>query len=339
MSFILAAALLLVLCSAAASLVLLLPVVVAAESLPHASLRLARRFWLAANMMPVALGLLLTLAAFLFLGGNIAADPHNAEIRTRPHLCLLSLTTAPDARFRFHLYGLIAVGLVLFALVRLVWGLQSSLRAQRLADRLQDATATESRRRVLQVDTPAADCFSIGLSRPVIVMTDGLVQALTAEELAAVLAHEQAHLAHRDLPAELLLRAVSDALIWLPTTHYFLHTARGAIERRCDEVAAAETSPAALAGALRKLGEVKQARQVQLQGDLATLRPTFPDYANPRARLAALASEGDVSLALPLPVILGVEAALLLAALAWLADPLHDTLYCAAKSLLKVMRP
>jgi len=339
LSFILAAALLLVLCSAAVSLVLLLPAVVAAESLHDGPLRLARRFWLAANIMPAALGLLLALAAFLFLGGNIAADPHNAEINTRPHLCLLSLTTAPDAPFRFRLYGLIALGLVLFALVRLVWGLQSSLRAQRLADRLQDAAATESGRRVLRVDAPAADCFAIGLSRPVIVITSGLEQALTADELAAVLAHEQGHLAHRDLPAQLLLRAVSDALIWLPTTHYFLHMARGVIERRCDEVAAAATSPEALAAALRKLGEIKQARQAQLQGDLAPLRPAFPDHAHPRARLAALASEGDVSLALPLPVILGIEAALLLAVVAWLADPLHDTLYCAAKSLLHVMRP
>ncbi|MBU0610704.1 MAG: hypothetical protein KKI08_22660, partial [Armatimonadetes bacterium] len=76
MSSILAAALLFVLCSAAASLILLLPAVVAAESLHHVPLRLARRFWLIANVLPTALGLLLTVAAFLLLAGNIAADPH-----------------------------------------------------------------------------------------------------------------------------------------------------------------------------------------------------------------------------------------------------------------------
>jgi len=338
LSSILAAALLFVLCSAAASLILLLPVVVAAESLHHVPLRLARRFWLIANVLPTALGLLLTVAAFLFLGGDIAADPHHIEINTRPHLCLLHMTTSPDAPFRFRLYALVAVGLLLFALVRLAWGLLSSLRAQRLADRLREAAPPDGDSRVLNVDSPEADCFSIGLSRPIIVVTRGLREALTPEGLQAVLAHERAHLAHHDIPAELLLRAVSDVLIWLPNTHYLLHMARGAVERRCDAVAAEQTAAEALASALMKLGEIKQARQVQLQGDLAPLRPTFPDYANPRARLAALAATDDVSLALPLSGILGIEAAVLLTAAAWLAHPLHDTLYCAAGALLAVMR-
>ncbi len=338
MSVILAAALMFVSTSAAASLILLLPAVVAAESLPHAPLRLARRFWLIANAAPVAAGAIATAVGFLFLGGNIAADPHHAEILTRSHLCLRRVTELPDAPFRFHMYATVALGLVLFVLVRLAWGLQSSLRAQALADRLADAAAP-GEARVLRADSPEADCFSLGLTRPAIVVTDGLARALTAEELEAVLAHEQCHVTHGDLPVALLLRAVSDALIWLPTTHYFLHMARGVIERRCDEVAAAHTSRPALASALRKLADLKQARQAQLQGDLAPLRPTFPDHSHPRARLATLASEGYSSLALPLPVILAIEAALALAAVAWLADPLHDTLYCAAKSLLQVLQP
>jgi len=339
LSVILAAALLLVLFSAAASLILLLPVVVAAESLHNAPLRIARRFWLIANLLPAAAGGVATVAAFLFLHGDIAADPHNVELRTRPHLCMLRVTSLPDAPFRFHLYGLIAVGLLLFALVRLVWGLLSSLRAQRLADRLQDATERgDGGAPVLRVDGAEADCFAIGLWRPLIVMTDGLARALGPDEAQAVLAHEQAHIAHRDLPVELLLRALGDALIWLPTTHYFLHMARGAMERRCDEVAAAATSPEALAAALETLAETKLTRQVQLQGDLAVLRPTFAAYSNPQARLAALGGAGYISLALPLPVIIGLELAVLLAAAAWLAEPIHDTLYCAARSLLDVMR-
>jgi Zn-dependent protease with chaperone function len=336
LSALLAAALCFVLCSAAASLLLLLPVVVAAESLP-ATGRLPRRFWLLANLLPPAAGLLLTILAFAFLGGNIAANPHHAELRTRPHLCLLAFTATPDAPFRYRLYALIAVGLLLFALVRLLWGLHSSLRAQRLADRLTDAPGRSSLPRLLRVPGDEADGFSLGLWRPVTVVTEGLIAALSPDELAAVLAHEQAHIAHRDIPVQLLLRAAGDALIWLPTTHYYLHMARGALERRADEVAAARTSPEALAAALRTLGEIKQARQ--LQGDLAALRPAFPDYAHPRARLAALAGEAYISLALPLPVILGVEAALLVAAIAWLAEPLHDTLYCAARSLLDVLTP
>lgn len=336
MSFILAAALLFVLYSAAASLVLLLPVVVAAESLHNTSLRVARRFWLVATGLPVLFGVVATVAALVF-SGDPSGDPHHAEIRTRPHLCLAQFTALADAPFRYRLYALVALGLILFALVRLVWALVTSLRAQRLADRLREVAEPIAGTPVLTVETEEADCFTIGLSRPLVIMTKGLPAVLSPDELRAVVAHEQCHVQHRDVPAELLLRTVTDSLIFLPSTHYYLHQARATIERHCDAAATAATGAEPLMSALRKMDELKHARQVHLQGDLAPLRPTFPGYANPRARLAALGAAEGPSLALPLPAIIGIEVALLLAAIAWLADPLHDTLYCSADALVRVL--
>lgn len=336
MSFLLAAALMFVLCSAAASLILLLPAIVAAESLHNAAAATSRRFWLIVNALPVLGGLLLTVAGFLFPSGDIAANPH--QLRVRPHLCLQQLTSLPDAPFRFRLYGLMALGLIAFALVRLIWGLASSARAQRLAQRLHEATDRVGEVAVLTLETPEADCFSLGLSEPMIVMTEGLRQALDEAEVQAVVAHEQCHVAHDDIPAELGLRAATDLLLWLPTTHYYRQAARAAMEHTCDARAAERTSVAALTSALRKLASLKQARQLKRQGDLAALKPTFPDYANPRARLAALAAEQLTSIALPLTVIVGLEVALGIVALLWLADPLHDSLYCIAASLRAVMR-
>lgn len=338
LSLILAAALMFVLTSAAASLILLLPVIVAAESLHNLPLRAARRFWIVATTLPVLVGVVATAAGFGFLSGGIAANPHEAELRTRTHVCLARLTMMPDAAFRFRLYALLALGLLLFALARLVWGLYSSWRAQALADRLRELVEPVAGSQALLADSEEADCFSIGLSRPVVVLTEGLSRALTEEELAAVLAHEQCHVRHADLPAELVLRALSDPLIWVPSTHYYLHMARAAMEQRCDEQAAEQTSRPALLSALEKMARAKQARQVRLQGDLAPLRPTFPGYANPAARMDALTRQRYVSVALPLPVIIGLEIVLLLATAGWLRHPIHDTLYCAVDSLRRVLR-
>ena len=315
MSFILAAALMLVLCSAAASLILALPVAVAAESLQNTPAAIARRFWLTVNLLPLLCGVLLTVSGFLFLSGDISADPH--QLRVRSHVCLQQLTDLPDAAFRFRIYSLLAMGLLLFALVRLVWGWASSARAQRLAQRLREATERVGEADVFTLELAEADCFALGLEAPVIVMTEGLRAALGEAEVQAVLAHEQCHVTHDDVMAQLALRGLSDALIFLPTTHYYLHAARAAMEQTCDEAAVEQTSAEGLIAALRKLGELKQARQLKLEGDLAPLKPTFPSYSNPRARLAALTGQRYVSIALPLWVIIGIEAAVLVAALAW----------------------
>jgi Zn-dependent protease with chaperone function len=314
---------------------LALPVAVAAESLQNTPAAVARRFWLVVNLLPLLCGLLLTVSGFLFLSGDISANPH--QLRVRPHVCLQQLTDLPDAPFRFRLYALLALGLMLFALVRLVWGWASSARAQRLAQRLREASDRIGEADVFTLELPEADCFALGLEAPVIVMTEGLKEALEEAEVQAVLAHEQCHVIHDDVLAQLALRGLSDALIVLPSTHYYLHAARAAMEQTCDERAAAQTSAEALMSALRKLGDLKQARQLKLEGDLAPLKPTFPSYSNPRARLAALAGQRYVSVALPLWVIIGIELAVLIAALAWQAQPLHDTLYCWAHALRTVM--
>jgi Zn-dependent protease with chaperone function len=326
----------LVLCSAAASLILALPLIVAAESLHNAPAAVGRRFWLTANVLPLLCGLLLTAAGFLFLSGDIAANPH--QLRVRPHICLQQLTDLPDAPFRFRLYALLALSLLLFGLVRLIWGVASSARAQRIAHRLREATEQVGEAEVFTLEAPEADCFSLGLDEPVIIVTEGLRQTLGEAEMAAVLAHEHCHVTHDDVLAQLALRALSDPLIFLPTTYYYLRAARAAMEHTCDGLAAEQTSPEALISALSKLGALKQARQLKLEGDLAPLKPTFPSYADPQARLAALAYPRDLSIALSLRAILWIETVILIVALAWLAEPLHDTLYCWSHSLLAVMR-
>jgi Zn-dependent protease with chaperone function len=327
------AALLLLLGGAATSVILALPVAVAAESLTNASLAVARRFWIIVNILPLAAGCLLMAAGFLFQYGDITATPH--QERVRAHLCLLRFTSLPDAPFRSHLCAIAALALILYALVRFVLSLRASRRAERIARLLADGDTDEAPLVVLPVEEP--DCFSLGLNRPVMLMTEGLTQLLTAAEAEAVLAHERCHVRHRDNWLELLMRLATDALVWVPSTHYYLRSLRSTLEQSCDRAGAEATSAEALASALGKLEAAKKAQQLKLQGDLASLRPLFPSHANPAGRLAVLLGERYVSLALPLPVIAGLELAVLAACALWFSRPLHDTLYCATKSLLAVL--
>lgn len=338
MAGIAAAALMLVLCSAAASLVLALPVLVATESLYNQSPTNIRRFWIAVNILPLIAGSIFTATAFLFQFGDLTATPH--QLTGRTHFCVQRLTQFPDAPFRFRLAAIFALGLLLYALGRFVMSLHATWRAERLAAKLSEPPDPDNPAApapVIVLDSNEADCFSLGIRNPVVVVTSGLPGVLSNDETEAVLAHEDCHVQHHDNLLELLMRLATDALVWLPTTHYYLRSLRAAVEQACDAGAAAAVSPETVASALQKMEHVKKARQLKLQGDLAPLRPTFPGYASPAARVAALLGERYASLALPLPVILGLEAAVLLVAILWFARPLHDTLHCAAQSLPLVL--
>lgn len=332
MAGVLAAVLLVVVLGAAASLLLALPVAVAAESLVGRSAALARRFWHWAAALPLLTGLALAGCAFLFLHGDLAASPH--QDRIRPHLCLRALTALPDAPFRFQLYAWIALGLLVFAVVRLFLALRS---AQRL-ERLRQAAPADETVPVLELPLPQPEAFTLGLWHPVVVRGSGLRLVLTGPEQQAVMAHEICHARHRDPLAEVLLRLVTDPLLWLPTTHYYLRQARLARERCCDEAAAKATAPEVLAAALEKLAARQQQRQQQRQGELARLRPVFPEHADPGARLAGLSEATAPTLAPRLRVMLAVEGVVVAGAVLWLHRPLHDTLYCLAESVLHVLR-
>lgn len=331
MGSLLAPALLIVLGGAAVSLLLALPVAVAAESLAGLSARLQRRFWLVVCALPALGGVLLAGLALLALTGGPGADPHQERIR--PHLCLLARTQLPDASFRFTLYAVLALGLLLFALVRGVLSLQASGRAERLLAGVRgEGEAT------LRLPSATPQCFTLGLTRPVLVTTEALHDLLTPAELQAVLAHEACHQRHHDTLVELALRLATDPFIWLPTTHLYLRAARRARELTCDEAAAAVAGSKALQQALEKLEQAGRQRHEQARGDLADLQPPFPDYASPADRRQALQQRECSSLALPLGVLLTLQGGVVGLAMLWFWQPLRDTLYCLAASLLAVYR-
>lgn len=106
---------------------------------------------------------------------------------------------------------------------------------------------------VLNHPAPVAYCLPGG-SRSVTVLSEGLLGLLTAEELRAVMLHEQSHLVQRH---HLLLWAFSAwraALPWLPTSRLAQQAVTGLSEMLADDAALAAVDRATLIRAVALVG-------------------------------------------------------------------------------------
>ncbi len=103
-------------------------------------------------------------------------------------------------------------------MTRRMW---SGLRRQRIDAPAGLVAAAESAglvgRRVVVVDANEAFSFCRGLVFPQVVVSSGLVDALEADELKAVLVHEAAHARRRDPLRALVAHSVAAGLFFLPT--------------------------------------------------------------------------------------------------------------------------
>lgn len=96
--------------------------------------------------------------------------------------------------------------------------------------------------------------FVWGYTRSKLLLSSGLLNTLTAEELAGVLEHEAAHHARRDNLAKLVLAICSRLSLVFPLTRLVLQWRNEQVELICDEVAVAYTSsPLEIADALVKV--------------------------------------------------------------------------------------
>jgi hypothetical protein len=98
----------------------------------------------------------------------------------------------------------------------------------------------------------------VGMLRPRLFVAEKVLAGLTDEELAAVLAHEEGHLAARDNLKGLLLRCCPDPLALLPLGDRLCRAWAEAAEAAADEHATRAGSPRALAlaGALVKVARM-----------------------------------------------------------------------------------
>jgi Zn-dependent protease with chaperone function len=175
---------------------------------------------------------------------------------------------------------------------------------------------------VLATETPL--CVLVGVLRPVVVLSEGLVAGLPAPSLLAVLRHEQAHARRRDTLVRLVARV--STLFVLPSVRArLLEALELAAEQSCDEAAAASLGRMSVADAILRVERM-------LAAHVTGLRPVaefFGGHAVPQ-RIHALLEEprrqghaGAFAAALALVVALALAA----------SKPLHHSI----ESLLGVL--
>ena len=240
---------------------------------------LARARWTArVPAAAVALWQAVTLAAVLSAIGVILAGPEEL-VRATGEGAIAALVAA------------LAVAAVVVA--RLLWclgGVMYRSRARRerhrtlvdLLDRAERRADLTAEVRVLDGPVPVAYCLP-GRS-PRVVVSDGALRLLTAEQIGAVIAHEQAHLRgrhelvtesftafHRAVPRPLRSRAPLDAIHLL-------------LEMLADDAARRQYGAEPLRAALAAMGPATGAPPEELARRLARLAP---GAQGPDARLAA----------------------------------------------------
>lgn len=161
-------------------------------------------------------------------------------------LCLTALETLFDpVHYAFH--AIFAAGLLYAAYDRLrAWrvlrGTVALLEARSPApgDVFWQAAADAQvdPRRVRIVDGLANPALTAGVFRPRIYLAAALGSSLTAEQLAAVLAHEGAHVARRDPLRLSVLRFLACTLFWLPALRRLTDDLADEAEVRADDCAA-----------------------------------------------------------------------------------------------------
>lgn len=238
---------------------------------------------------------------------------------------LVALAVAACAAFSTCLFFLVAFGdlppssiFVAFvagaSTVAFAWTALRYLREQRLlrglpAERLHNGRLREVARAaganevlVSPASRPAAFC--VGIIRPRVVITKGLLDRLNSEEQAAVVWHEVHHLRGREPLKCLVGRLAAGTFFWIPSLGDLLERYLLAKELAADSLAVERTSRRALAGALVEvvgeptptgavgLAEYAAARVDRLFDPHASLPPLFRFR---RLMVSALAAAGVVT--------------------------------------------
>ncbi len=136
-------------------------------------------------------------------------------------------------------------------------------------------TAGVDPRIIRVVDGLPNPAFTVGWLRPRIYLARSLADRLSAEQLAAVLAHEGAHVGRRDPLRLSVLRFFAYAIFWVPTLKRLAEDMADEAEVQADDVAAG-SEPLILASAILSVAEWEQSR-LQLAGTVGFTRPDILD--------------------------------------------------------------
>ncbi|MGE0129264.1 MAG: M56 family metallopeptidase [Blastocatellales bacterium] len=223
------------------------------------------RIYSAAVVLPPLVAAWLTSAAFLpeWWLGEAAFDAAHPQPLHQLHL-LGELTAKLEPALAY-----VTVSLVLLSAISVAWlSVRGYLRLNALIERLDvkaqpplpeqlaliKSASAHSKLRIGLVMSDHPFSFVWGFHRSRLVLSSGLLNMLTPDELRGVIAHEAAHDSRRDNLAKLVLSLFGYASLAFPLTRLILKYRAEQVELLCDEMAAARTAvPLDLAEALVKL--------------------------------------------------------------------------------------
>jgi ankyrin repeat protein/beta-lactamase regulating signal transducer with metallopeptidase domain len=166
--------------------------------------------------------------------------------------------------------GLWAAGVLLLSM-RLLWGWRRLRRMKRFGSETACAgwrAAAEGICRKMRVSRPVRLLESalaeapvvVGWLRPVILVPASALTGLTPEQLAAVLAHEIAHVRRHDCLVNMLQMVVETLLFYHPAVHWASRRIRVEREHCCDDMAVAQCGDSVTyAGALAAMERLRGA--------------------------------------------------------------------------------
>ncbi|MFQ5882990.1 MAG: M56 family metallopeptidase [Candidatus Methylomirabilales bacterium] len=119
-------------------------------------------------------------------------------------------------------------------------------------------------------ETPRPMALTLGLVRPQVLLSEGMISTLSEEELGAVLCHEVGHVRHRDPFRLALVRFLADAVWFLPVARPLAGNFADAVEEKADDWAVASTrQPVELASALVKTAKAAVGQPIPAATSLA----------------------------------------------------------------------
>lgn len=126
--------------------------------------------------------------------------------------------------------------------------------------------------------------FATGILHPRVCLSNGLIAMLTANEAAAVVCHEWAHVIRRDTLLNWATRLLRDMLFFFPGQHVFWRSMVASEEEDCDAIAIALSGdPVSLARALVKVAGSQHIINQQIP--LAVAAPFALADKSPEARV------------------------------------------------------
>lgn len=219
-----------------------------------ATIRFVSRFPRAAIALWLA-GLAVSIASLMTAFGMLIAN----SLSDSATLGIGESWQAAVAQYALGWISLAGVGVIVFHLGAAAQWLQSARRDEirRISGALGQSTTSALGDDVREIDIPGVRVLSAVPQANVVAVSADARRAVTDEQFAAILAHEREHLRANHATVLFIAQLAMAAAAGVQASQRFERTVNLAIEFAADDRAVAETSAAALAGALTALSALQ----------------------------------------------------------------------------------